>query len=97
MAMSLIEHIDKPWKAAPAMSSMIAPGGYMFVAMPWFCPTHEGDHWRARPSGLAHLFEGLKMVRDACFPSAIRAVRDRKNYWRTANSAAAGCSARPER
>jgi hypothetical protein len=96
IAMSIIEHIDKPWKAAPIMSSLIAAGGHMFVAIPWFYPTHEGDdfgdHWRARPSGLAHLFEDLELVREAYFPSAIRAVRDRKNYWRNADSTAAGCA-----
>jgi hypothetical protein len=96
IAMSLIEHIDKPWKAAPVMSGLIAPGGHMFVAMPWFYPTHEGDdfgdHWRARPSGLAHLFEDLEMVRQDYFPSALRVVSDRKTYWRNENSTAAGCA-----
>ncbi|MBY4895049.1 hypothetical protein KUL25_20000 [Rhodobacteraceae bacterium N5(2021)] len=96
VAMSIIEHIDKPWKAAPVMSSLVAKGGHLFVAMPWFYPTHEGDdfgdHWRARPSGLAHLFEDLELVRESYFPSALRVVRDRKNYWRNEDSTAAGCA-----
>jgi len=34
IAMSIIEHIDKPWKAAPVMADLNAPGGRLFVAMP---------------------------------------------------------------
>jgi hypothetical protein len=82
IAMSIVKHIDKPWKAAPVMSGLIASCGHIFVAMPWFYLTHDGDdfadHWRARPSGLAELFDDLESVRDAYFPSAILALRDRK-------------------
>lgn len=96
LAMSIIEHIDKPWKAAPVISGLIAPGGHLYIAMPWFYPTHEGadfgDHWRARPSGLAHLFEDLELIESRYFPSSIKAVRDRKTYWNEPHTSAAGCA-----
>ena len=94
LAMSLIEHIEKPWIAAPVISSLVSPGGHLFVAMPWFYPTHEGpdfgDFWRIRPDGLRVLFDDLEMVRSEYFPSSLRLVRDRKNYWRTPHTTAAG-------
>ena len=96
IAMSIIEHIDRPWVAAPNISALIAPGGHLFVAMPWFYPVHEGadfgDHWRATPSGLRFLFDDLEEVRTEPYPSALLAVSDRKRYWRDPNATAVGAS-----
>jgi len=90
LAMSLIEHIDRPWIAADTITNLIAPGGHLYIAMPFFYPVHEGpyfgDHWRATPSAMPFLFPRLKVVNTAIFKSALRVVRDRKLYWRDENS-----------
>lgn len=91
---SVIEHIDRPWKAAPHISSLIRPGGHLFIAMPWFYPVHEGpyfgDHWRSTPSGMEFLFEDLRTVKVDHSPSSIVVVKDRKRYWNKPNSTYAG-------
>lgn len=96
IANSVIEHIDRPWKAAPCIAGLVRPGGHLFVAMPWFYPVHEGkgygDHWRATPSGVRFLFEGLEEVRTEVVPSTVVAVADRKTYWNDRDSAASGFS-----
>ncbi|MCP8882618.1 class I SAM-dependent methyltransferase [Devosia sp. XJ19-1] len=96
LAMSVIEHIDKPWLAAPNIVRLVRPGGFLYVAMPFFYPVHEGpyygDHWRATPSGIGHLFSDMEIVRRDYYPSSIRAVHDRKSYWNDANSTYAGFS-----
>lgn len=96
LAMSVIEHVEKPWLAAPRISSIMKPGGHLYVLIPWFYPTHEGpdfgDHWRARPSGLAHLFSDLTVVRSAFAPTSIKVVKDRKTYWKKPDSTASGCA-----
>jgi SAM-dependent methyltransferase len=96
LAMSVIEHIDRPWKAAPGITSLVKPGGHLYIAMPFFYPVHEGpyfgDHWRATPSAMTFLFEELSEVRADYYPSSLLAVRDRTTYWREPNSSYAGFS-----
>jgi SAM-dependent methyltransferase len=86
LAMSVIEHIDRPWLAAPHIASVVRPGGYLYIAMPFFYPVHEGpyygDHWRCTPSAMGFLFPDLEVVRFDLYPTSICAVRDRKTYWR---------------
>lgn len=94
--MSVIEHIDRPWVAAPNIAGLIAPGGHLYVAMPWFYPTHEGpdfgDHWRARASGLRILFDMLDEVVAEFYPSPLADGRDRKTYWRVPDATDSGAS-----
>ena len=96
LCMSVIEHIGRPWIAAPNIAGLVAPGGHLYVAMPWFYPTHEGpdfgDHWRARPSGLRILFDMLDEVRHEFYPTPLLAVRDRKSWWRVRDATATGSS-----
>lgn len=96
LAMSVIEHIDRPWLAASTITNLIAPGGYLYVAMPWFYPTHEGsdfgDHCRARPSGIQILFDELEMIKTEYYPTALRVVSDRRTYWNKQNSTSVGAS-----
>lgn len=86
LAMSTIEHIDRPWVAAPHITALVRPGGHLFIAMPFFYPVHEGpyygDHWRATPSAMTFLFEKMEVVRTDLFPSTILLVRDRPMYWK---------------
>jgi len=94
ICMSVLEHVDRPWIAAPNITDIVAPGGHLFISMPWFYPVHEGadfgDHWRARPSGVKILFEGLEVVREENLSSPLLVVRDRGNYWRDPDATATG-------
>lgn len=94
LAMSVIEHIQKPWQAAPNISALVKPGGHLFVVIPWIYPTHEGpdfgDYWRIRPEGIAVLFEDMEVVRSEFFPSVLRVIYDRKLHWKTPNATATG-------
>lgn len=96
LAMSVIEHIDRPWKAAPHITNLIKPGGYLYIAMPFFYPVHEGpyygDHWRATPSAMKFLFDQLEIVRSDLYPSSIKVVRDRKRYWKDIRNSYTGFS-----
>lgn len=96
LAMSVIEHIDRPWLAAPHMVSLVRPGGHLYIAMPFFYPVHEGkyygDHWRATPSGMRFLFDGMEEVRHDLYPSSIATIKDRKNYWEDPMNSYAGFS-----
>jgi 2-polyprenyl-3-methyl-5-hydroxy-6-metoxy-1,4-benzoquinol methylase len=96
LAMSVIEHIDRPWMAAPNIVRLVKPGGHLYIAMPFIYPVHEGpyfgDHWRARPSAMPFLFEGMDVVRYDHYPTSVASVRDRKRYWNDPNACAAGFS-----
>ncbi|MFN3687622.1 class I SAM-dependent methyltransferase [Salinarimonas sp.] len=96
LAMSVIEHIDRPWRAADKIASLVRPGGHLYIAMPFFYPIHEGahfgDHWRCTPSAMGYLFDMLEVVRSDWYPTAITAVRDRANYWNEPNSCGTGFS-----
>src|SRR6056297_144279 len=94
LCMSVLEHVERPWIAAPNIVDLMAPGGHLYISMPWFFPVHEGpdfsDFWRARPAGLKILFEGLELVREELFPSALMIVRDRGSYWQNPIATATG-------
>lgn len=94
LIMSVIEHIDRPWVAAPNIIDLIKPGGHLYVAMPWFYPTHPGpgfgDHWRATPSGIKILFEALELVKEKAMSSSVIAFNDRKRYWKDKDSVSTG-------
>jgi SAM-dependent methyltransferase len=94
ICMSVLEHVERPWLAAPNITDIVAPGGHLFISMPWFYPVHEGrdfgDFWRARPAGVELLFEELELVREEIFSSALLVVRDRRKYWRDPDATAAG-------
>lgn len=96
LAMSVIEHIDRPWVAAPHITGLVRPGGYLYIAMPFFYPVHEGpyygDHWRATPSAMRFLFEDMKDVRTDLYPSCLIAVKDRSKHWRDPANSYAGFS-----
>jgi len=59
-----LEHIDDIYKAADGIKRVLAPGGWLFVSIPFLHPFHNypGDFWRITPSGLDFLFRGLKRV-----------------------------------
>lgn len=94
IANSVLEHVDRPWLAAPHITKMVKPGGHLFICMPWFYPVHEGphfgDHWRSTVSGMRILFDELVEIEHRYSSSSVKVVHDRRKYWNEANSAAAG-------
>lgn len=85
LAMSVLEHIREPWLAAPEITKIIRPGGYLYVAMPFFYPLHEGkdfgDFWRWTPQATEILFPDLVTERTELCDTSLIAVKDRRNYW----------------
>ncbi|MCL5778447.1 class I SAM-dependent methyltransferase [Limibaculum sp. FT325] len=60
----LLEHVRDPFTAARNIASLLAPGGRVFVQVPWVQAFHAfpDDYWRISLSGLEVLFEGLAPV-----------------------------------
>jgi len=60
----LLEHVRRPWVAAANLEAMLAPGGLLFVQVPWSQAFHAfpDDFWRISLSGLLELFPGLRLV-----------------------------------
>ncbi len=60
----LLEHLPRPWIAAGNIVSLLAPGGLVFVQVPWVQAFHAfpDDYWRMSLSGVAALFPGLDLV-----------------------------------
>jgi hypothetical protein len=57
----LLEHVKNPFAAARNISDLLAPGGRVFIQVPWVQAFHAfpDDYWRMSLSGLEVLFEGL--------------------------------------
>ena len=60
----LLEHVRRPWVAAANLTALLAPGGHLFVQVPWVQAFHAfpDDLWRISLSGLIELFAGLELV-----------------------------------
>lgn len=60
----LLEHLRRPWIAAGNLQAPLAPGGLLFVQVPWVQAFHAfpDDYWRFSLSGLMQLFDGLELV-----------------------------------
>lgn len=60
----LLEHLRTPWTAADTMAALLAPGGQIFVQVPWVQAFHgfPDDYWRMSLSGVMALFDGLELV-----------------------------------
>lgn len=60
----LLEHLRTPWTAAGTMAALLAPGGHIFVQVPWVQAFHgfPDDYWRMSLSGVLALFEGLELA-----------------------------------
>jgi len=60
----LLEHVRRPWVAAANLEALLAPGGLLFVQVPWSQAFHAfpDDFWRISLSGLVELFPGLDLL-----------------------------------
>lgn len=55
---SVLEHVNKPWIMADHVSSLIRPGGKLFISVPWVFKYHPypDDYYRFSWRGIAELF-----------------------------------------
>lgn len=58
----VLEHVRQPWLAARNIERLLAPGGLLFVQVPWVQAYHPfpEDYWRFSFSGITALFEGIR-------------------------------------
>lgn len=56
---SVLEHVDKPWRFAANLSSVVRPGGRLFMSVPWVWRYHAypDDYFRFSHKGVMSLFD----------------------------------------
>ncbi|MEQ8586641.1 MAG: methyltransferase domain-containing protein [Thalassobaculaceae bacterium] len=60
----VLEHVRRPFEAAENVTRLLAPGGTLYVAVPWVQAFHgyPNDYWRFSFHGLLELFPDLTPV-----------------------------------
>jgi SAM-dependent methyltransferase len=55
----VLEHVRQPWVAARNIERLLAPGGVLFIQVPWVQAYHPfpEDYWRLSFAGVKSLFE----------------------------------------
>lgn len=99
LCMSVLEHVENPFEVAKELVSVVSPGGYLYIAVPFFYPEHKdgkkrwSDYWRFTDDALRILFKDMKEVWIDRMPSPVAAVKDRPLYWNNPELTAAGFTA----
>lgn len=59
---SVLEHVQRPWKMAENILSVMRPGASILISVPfvWRIHAYPADYWRISPSGLTVLFPGVE-------------------------------------
>lgn len=89
LCLNTLEHVRNPFVAISEMKSLVNDSGYLFIATPYFYPTHRNpknrfsDYWRFTDDALRVLvlcsdFEEVWIKHGK---SVIRVVEDRGHYW----------------
>lgn len=62
---SVLEHCANPWKAADLLTRVLAPGGLLYLSVPWIWRYHAypKDYWRMSVDGIHVLFPGITWER----------------------------------
>lgn len=63
-AISVFEHLEKPWIAANVVSSFLQKGGLLFISVPWIWRWHgyPDDYFRYSFSGIKSLFPEIEWI-----------------------------------
>ena len=66
---SVMEHCEQPFKMAGNITSLLEPGGVLFISVPWVWNIHgyPDDYWRFTPAAIRLLFADLEVIEDASF------------------------------
>lgn len=69
---SVLEHCRRPWLAAAAIRSVLAPRGLLYVTVPWIWRRHAypDDYWRISDAGVRELFPDVSWKRLAYLTQA---------------------------
>lgn len=87
LCMSVLEHVENPFKVAEELKATLNKGGYLYVAVPFFYPEHKdvkrrwSDYWRFTDDALRVLFSDMTEIWINRMPHSVRVVNDRKLYW----------------
>lgn len=59
---SVLEHVSKPWVFAEHLTTLIRPGGTLYISVPWVWRYHPypDDYWRFSWKGIQELFPAFK-------------------------------------
>lgn len=60
--LSVFEHAQNTFTLAANVAKLLAPGGWLFVSVPFTFRyhAHPDDYWRMTPQAVRHLFRGLE-------------------------------------
>lgn len=81
---SVLEHSKRPWLLAANLERLLAPGGTLFVSVPfaWRVHAYPSDYWRMTPEALSVLFPTIEWVERAFVHYGVsckRKIRHRKD------------------
>lgn len=59
---SVLEHVQRPWMLCANLERLIAPGGMIYVSVPWVHRFHkyDDDYWRMTPSAVKTLLPNIE-------------------------------------
>ncbi len=69
VCISILEHVDNPWRAVSELVRVLRPGGLLWLQSPMAYPYHPDplDLWRFTPDGLALLAKNCAILRRGAF------------------------------
>ena len=75
--LSVLEHCRDPFQMARNLERLLAPGGRLYVSVPfaWRIHNYPADYWRFTPDGIRALFAGLRFPEElSVYHSTARGV-----------------------
>lgn len=81
---SVMEHSPRPWKLAEVMTSLLAPGGTIYVSVPWVWRYHPypDDYFRFSHKGVISMFPDLafrELVYSTTVPGEFKPITDERS------------------
>ncbi len=66
--LSVLEHCSQPFRMAENIQRLLAPGGTLYVSVPFSWEVHRfpEDYWRFTPAAVRLLFPGVEFPPDLC-------------------------------
>lgn len=68
ICLSVLEHVDQPFRMAENLSKLLKPGGAVCLSAPfaWKFHGYPSDYWRFTHEGIRKLFSGLEFQEEHC-------------------------------
>ncbi|NJO91939.1 MAG: class I SAM-dependent methyltransferase [Chloroflexia bacterium] len=96
LLMSVLEHVENPFKVSEEIINIMNNNGYLYLAVPFFYPIHKSlnlgfsDYWRFTDDAIKILFKDLNLIWLEEIPSVIKAIDDRMTYWDNSHTIVSG-------